>query len=383
MANPYEQVYDALWSVLEGNAAFSALVKTGNRIKLSGSKMRSRPARSSSDYPQVEIMPYSGTFNPHLTRDTCRVTRTYLIRLANDDRRIESLDAIAHAIETALRDSDNQLGLDFVTSWTAGDMFIDALSEGWAYNYTVEIKMVLSTAIFHETPDDPTGMAGLVGWWDFATARVTEAGGIISQVAARVGDALEVNNGTGPTFSELEVNGQNAATFDGTNLLQMTADPLSNSATLFVVADGDAMGTVFGRVGSGAAFPRLRVRLSDDTIACERSNDDGTTAQQYVASAAVASGWHYHQVTMLYNSAPAISTDGTVLSPTVSGGPFPHMVNLGSSVVISGTGIGASWDGAIDDGFTGKIAEVLLFNKILGPLDIADVEAYLSDKYAL
>lgn len=61
--NPIRQVYDTLWTLLERHNGWSNLVRIGNRINYTDGKMPSKDKITSSDLPEVGIVPVGST--PH------------------------------------------------------------------------------------------------------------------------------------------------------------------------------------------------------------------------------------------------------------------------------------------------------------------------------
>lgn len=235
----------------------------------------------------------------------------------------------------------------------------------------------------------PTEIAGCVFWLDAADGNsVTQAAGVISQVADKSGNAFHVTaTGTAqPTYRYGDFNGKNCIRFDGaTDFLQNTSATLLRSLTgwtSFVVSRANsatpaaqkylwsltnatntkAGGNIAGTTGLRGVFVR-RVAADGGAslagtqvgIAAELSgivmDHSTTTATIYVNGAQVA-------------TSAAVGTSGT--SDAVGGDIY-----IGSGVA----GASAWWDG--------DICEVILFNTALSALNRQRVEGYLAAKWGL
>lgn len=65
VANPIAQVYTGIWSLLEANSGFTALVLPGNRIKyIGGNRAAGKEIVNTADTPMVSVMPLG--MRPHL-----------------------------------------------------------------------------------------------------------------------------------------------------------------------------------------------------------------------------------------------------------------------------------------------------------------------------
>lgn len=97
-ADPFTQVYEALWALLEAHSDFAALVKPGNRIKFS-EKPREKPQLREADVPEVRIVP--GELRPHLfrTSSSSTINRIYRVEISTNDLRIT---AAAFPVEWAI-----------------------------------------------------------------------------------------------------------------------------------------------------------------------------------------------------------------------------------------------------------------------------------------
>lgn len=90
--NPFTQVYNALWSVMESWPPFADSVKVGNRIKFGG-KIREiiKQEVASSDLPEVRLVVEDAT--PHLQRtsNSTSVLMTLQWQVFTGDQRLDAI----------------------------------------------------------------------------------------------------------------------------------------------------------------------------------------------------------------------------------------------------------------------------------------------------
>lgn len=87
--DPFTQVYDALWAMLEARAGITKMVRLKNRIKFTGSNRDPiKDQISYRDLPEMILVP--GTGIPHLQRtsNSSSMLETLEIRVATGDQRI-------------------------------------------------------------------------------------------------------------------------------------------------------------------------------------------------------------------------------------------------------------------------------------------------------
>ena len=96
--DPFTQVLEALWSLLEQHEPFADLVKPGNRVKFHEDPRLKQQARA-ADTPEVRIV--AGEVSPHLFRTSTSSTieRTFRIEVSTNDLRIT---AAAFPVEWAI-----------------------------------------------------------------------------------------------------------------------------------------------------------------------------------------------------------------------------------------------------------------------------------------
>lgn len=85
MSNPFDLVYDALWTLLESNAALTASVRPANRVKYSGSA-NIDPVKeevSEADLPEVRIVAAGGSAALQVTSTSSRITKKFDIQISS------------------------------------------------------------------------------------------------------------------------------------------------------------------------------------------------------------------------------------------------------------------------------------------------------------
>jgi len=122
--DPFTQVYDKLWAILEANTGFTALVKKGNRIKLSGDKEDPiKKQISDADTPEVLLTVTGGELYQRRTSTLSLHTKQYSFVVTTGTLRVnKKLFPIEWAIMRAFDSSlDKNLGLTFVTGFRPGN----------------------------------------------------------------------------------------------------------------------------------------------------------------------------------------------------------------------------------------------------------------------
>lgn len=102
--NPFTQVYEALWEMLENHQGFVDLVPEKNRIKmLSHSPVKDQV--STADLPEVRILPFGGRNHMNNSTNSTKLTRRYNIQIATGTHDVsEALYLVEFEIIRALHD---------------------------------------------------------------------------------------------------------------------------------------------------------------------------------------------------------------------------------------------------------------------------------------
>lgn len=213
----------------------------------------------------------------------------------------------------------------------------------------------------------PTDISGIQLWLDGSdAATITETGGAVSAWNDKSGNTRHYAAASGkePTLVSAVKNGNSIIRFDGSTDGPMTATwSISQPFTLFVVCVSD-VATTSNRHVIGTS------------TTCRFSTNGGANAPFFTAgsfqnltTAVDETAWHvYH---LEFNGASSEGgADGTV---TVTG-------NIGTNGM-SNPEIGAR--GATSDPMDGDLAEIIIYNSILGASDFSSVVSYLGSKWAI
>jgi len=102
--NPIRLVYEAIWSMLEAQTEFNALVRTTNRVKYSGTLIQGteKETLSPTDYPYVRVV--ATAMRPHLERTSNGSSLEILwkIEISTGQRQFQDLFDVEWAIYQAM-----------------------------------------------------------------------------------------------------------------------------------------------------------------------------------------------------------------------------------------------------------------------------------------
>jgi hypothetical protein len=198
--------------------------------------------------------------------------------------------------------------------------------------------------------------AGLIGWYAADSLPLSDGAAVSSWPdgsSAAIG-LVTGTGGTAPTFKANQVNYHPAVLFNGTSdFLQGTNPALTKQPlTVFAVFSSTSGNRLWGAQG-------IRLMQGGVTVIYAGTGFSGPT---------VSAGFHYG--TFIVNGASSqVRIDGAVAASGDAGANTPS-----TTFAIGSEGDNAQWWG-------GDIAEVLMYNGVLSPTDIATVEAYLNSKY--
>lgn len=225
----------------------------------------------------------------------------------------------------------------------------------------------------------PTDVAGLYGWWkaDAITGLADGASVGPSDLwwPDSSGNAFnaEFNNdgSTAPTYETGEVNGLPVVRFAGGKFLLTAASGSLTALTVLAAVKPSTLGTkntIFG----GRGFDATSFGLKAGKLALMRtanSLDIGVDTGASIAAGAwsvlagtfaAATSW------ALYANGAARSSGSTAFTPTTG-----QSSTLGDDVEYGG------------NAFVGDIAEIVVYNAVLGSTDLTSITSYLGDKYAI
>lgn len=148
-ADPFTQVLDKLWELLEAQSEVTDLVAARNRIKLHQSYGRPEKLKQSlADLPELIIEPSGGGANVHGTSTHAKVIQRYSIGLKGRDLRVHAtFFPLKWAVLKALASTDANLGLSFVRNVIIEDSRDTPREEqhpGWESVLEVVVEMWFS-----------------------------------------------------------------------------------------------------------------------------------------------------------------------------------------------------------------------------------------------
>lgn len=238
----------------------------------------------------------------------------------------------------------------------------------------------------------PTSLSGLQGWYDASdAASITDTGaGAVSQWNDKSGNVRHLTQGTGgarPTTGTNSQNGLNVLTFDSGDFLAAAtaADwkflhATGGSTTFFVANYTTGTKTVLGTAaystsstgvvmaGNGGAFYSIGVR--------------GGGAANYEDTSATWAGGAYNVVAVRLDTGNGTAASRCQIN--IDGGASTGNNALTNAASTSNPAF-ALHVGRVTSGganpFIGQIAEIIIYNTLLGTSDRQLVEAYLKTKW--
>lgn len=87
---PYSKVYDAIWALLEADAAFTNMFPAGNRIKFNDATDRAphKQRVQTADLPEVMLLVEGGELNVQNTSSTTKSIVNYVLAVNTGDWRL-------------------------------------------------------------------------------------------------------------------------------------------------------------------------------------------------------------------------------------------------------------------------------------------------------
>ncbi len=231
------------------------------------------------------------------------------------------------------------------------------------------------------TVNPPT--AGLALWLR-ADAGVTTSGTSVSAWADQSGSGNDVTQASGslqPTFNASSINGLPGITFSALKRLEGTTNPLASGSprSIIVVAKSTS--------ASGGVF--IGIRESGPLFNAEIVNG-GAVAGQCIFGSDDVSYWKTGIQTLPTDIvAEFYGTVGSPLLANVNGTAQSLTVGTGSGNIVSDTGSSGFTVGNLQLGigsdlpWIGDICEILVYDHILSPSDLATAREYLSTKYGI
>jgi len=232
-----------------------------------------------------------------------------------------------------------------------------------------------------ETPFSPADLSGLSLWLK-ADAGVTLLGSNVTAWADQSGNGKNATSIVPPTFESNAKNGKPAISFAGTNI--MTAPAVfsgSNSRTFFVVYYTDNTEPVSNSI---AGQSNLATPAAGKIFFIQARNDFLDSSPYLAGYSADLAGPAYENDVWKIASA---DYDGTNASLYWNGDNYNSDVltldtyNTGNCFTI-----GCFYDqaeGGYTEFFSGKITEIITYNRVLNGTERGQVNTYLNIKYAI
>ena len=144
--DPFTQVHEKLWELIESDETIASLVKTGNRInRMQGVVKQDKDRHSENDLPEIKIDPAGGRCEIKKTNTSMPITQNFAISLKTGDLRVDrTFFPLKWALLSKLTDTPNMLGLPFVRHITLSDISDERNIEhldGWTAAFTVTVEM--------------------------------------------------------------------------------------------------------------------------------------------------------------------------------------------------------------------------------------------------
>ena len=115
--DPWTQVHDRIWAILEADPDFAAAVRPANRIKLTEND-GANPFKENvqaGDLPECVVEPTTSTDEPAKTSMSASVTQAWSVKVATNDLRWhKAAGPMRWILLKAFAAAGDNLGLDFV-----------------------------------------------------------------------------------------------------------------------------------------------------------------------------------------------------------------------------------------------------------------------------
>lgn len=155
--NPIRQVYDTLWTLLERHNGWSNLVRIGNRIHYLEGKMPSKDEISTSDLPEVGIIPIGSTPHFDAASNLMLLVKRFALTVATGERNIGQLIDIEFEVYRAMANWHPALraltwrDFKFCTKSVLTDVADTLITErgvfGWVSVWGCEVHMAFPTTL--------------------------------------------------------------------------------------------------------------------------------------------------------------------------------------------------------------------------------------------
>ena len=148
--DPFTEVLEKLWLLLEEDTYFCITVKNVNRIKLQDKFDKPEKTEfSTADFPQVTIEPGEGAFDVRASTNSTMVQLNYAIEVVTGDLKpTRSLFPLMWRILKILTDTPSNLGLEYVQDISTPNFALarnEELHPGWNVVFNVIVTMSFKT----------------------------------------------------------------------------------------------------------------------------------------------------------------------------------------------------------------------------------------------
>ncbi|RLC38158.1 hypothetical protein DRH27_02970 [Candidatus Falkowbacteria bacterium] len=150
VTDPFSEIHDAIWTLIEANTTLAGLVKTGNRIKLDGKNYDPfKSKHSNNDFPEIIIIPSGGQYQPVATSDDGKLVQNFDLLLNDGDLvATRKYFPVKWQIIKTFANVDGLLGLDYVKNVQFEDI-TDSINpenehEGWRAVFRISVLMFFS-----------------------------------------------------------------------------------------------------------------------------------------------------------------------------------------------------------------------------------------------
>ncbi len=227
----------------------------------------------------------------------------------------------------------------------------------------------------YKTPDQLTGLVA----WLKADALGLSDGDAVASWTDSSGNSNTPTQGTAankPTFTASVLNGKPVIRFDGNDGLTMPTEGNFDLATSTIFAifkrNSGTSGTVMGKSTTGFVNAQRR-KLQIATTSSGINYNSGSDSQA-VGITAVPTNWNLYAIKTTGDSDHSIYLNGVQTDSALALGD--SSTNNAAMIIGSNFSVGT-------EAFNGDIAEIIVYNRALGALEMIGIQNYLANKYNL
>jgi len=144
--DPFTEVLQALWTLLESSTRFTALVPERNRIKIyEGASKPEKTSYTTADFPMVTIGPVGNQLNMSASSSSATIIQRYRIATIDGDKRpTVKFFLLKWIVFMTLAKIDADLNLYYVKNVSLADVSDNPNTEkhpGWNAEFDVDVEM--------------------------------------------------------------------------------------------------------------------------------------------------------------------------------------------------------------------------------------------------